>query len=199
VSNPSPTPAGGRFSVLDGASPAVAPLDGWGALMAAAQQGNGGAYRRLLGELKDWLTRFYARRLPAAAIEDAVQETLISVHEKRHTYDPRRPFKPWVAAIARYKWIDRLRAMRRRETEPLPDDIAVDDHESAVTSAIALRRLLHKLSPAQEEAIRLVKLDGLSVREASARSGQSESLVKVNIHRGLARLARLVQEESDED
>jgi RNA polymerase sigma-70 factor (ECF subfamily) len=195
----SPTPVSGRFSVIDGASPPAAPMDGWGMLMAAAQKGNGGAYRRLLDELKEWLTRFYARRLPSSAIEDAVQEALISVHEKRHTYDPRRPFKPWVAAIARYKWIDRLRAMRRGETEPLPDEVPVGDHEAAVTSAIALRRLLHKLSPSQEEAIRLVKLDGLSVREASARSGQSESLVKVNVHRGLARLTRLVQEETDED
>lgn len=167
--------------------------------MVAAQQGNGGAYRRLLLELKEWLTGFYARRLPGPAVEDAIQDTLISIHEKRHTYDPGRPFKPWVAAIARYKWIDRLRAMRRQASEPLPEDVVVDGHEESVTSAIALRSLLQKLNPAQEEAIRLVKLDGLSIREASAKSGQSESLVKVNIHRGLARLARIVQGGSDEN
>jgi len=194
-----PVPTEGRFAVLAGSAPEGAPLDGWGALMAAAQQGNGGAYRRLLMELNEWLTGFYARRLPGPAIEDAVQDTLISIHEKRHTYDPQRPFKPWAAAIARYKWIDRLRAMRRQATEPLPEDIAVDDHEASVASAVALRSLLQRLSPGQEEAIRLVKLDGLSVREASRQSGQSESLVKVNIHRGLARLARLVQGEFDED
>jgi hypothetical protein len=84
--------------------------------MAAAQQGNGGAYRRLLMELKQWLTSFFARRLPDRAIDDAIQDTLISIHEKRHTYDPRRPFKPWAAAIARYKWIDRLRSMRHQST-----------------------------------------------------------------------------------
>lgn len=167
--------------------------------MSASQQGNGGAYRRLLLELKEWLTGFYARRLPGPAVDDAVQETLIAVHEKRHTYDPGRPFRPWVAAIARYKWIDRLRAMRRQASEILTEDVAVDGHEASVTSAIALRSLLQKLNPAQEEAIRLVKLDGLSIREASARSGQSESLVKVNIHRGLARLARIVHGGIDEN
>lgn len=167
--------------------------------MAAAQQGNTAAYRRLLVELKSWLTRFYARRLPAAAIEDTVQDTLIAIHEKRHTYDPRRPLKPWATAIARYKWIDRLRSMRRQATESLEDDVETGDHEVAVTSAITLHRLLAQLSPAQAEAIRLVKLHGLSISEASAKTGQSESLVKVNVHRGLGRLARIVQGDTDED
>ena len=173
--------------------------DDWGALMAAAQNGNGGAYRRLLGEVRDWLARFYARRLPPSLVDDAVQETLVAIHEKRHTYDPDRPFKPWLAAVARYKWIDRLRSMRRHATEELPGDLAVGDHESAVTSAIVLAQLLVQLKPAQQEAIRLVKLQGFSVEEASARSGQSASLVKVNIHRGLAKLAAIVQSQPHVD
>lgn len=167
--------------------------DQWGALMAAAQSGNGGAYRRLLGELREWLTRFYLRRLPPSFVDDAVQDTLIALHEKRHTYDPERPFRPWLAAVARYKWIDRLRAMKRHPTDELPDDVAVPDHESAVTSATVLRQLLAELKPAQQEAIRLVKLEGFSVEEASARTGQSPSLIKINIHRGLAKLATIVQ------
>jgi RNA polymerase sigma-70 factor (ECF subfamily) len=166
---------------------------GWNALMAAAQAGHGGAYRRLLGEIREWLVRYFARRLPSALVDDAVQETLIAVHEKRHTYNPERPFRPWLTAIARYKWIDRLRAMGRQATEPLPDTLSEPSHESAVTSATVLHQLLGELKPAQAEAIRLVKIDGLSVEEASARTGQSVSLVKVNIHRGLARLAAIVQ------
>ncbi len=173
--------------------------DGWGALMAAAQSGNGGAYRRLLDEVRAWLVRYFARRLPPALVDDATQDTLIAIHEKRHTYDPSRPFRPWLTAIARYKWIDRLRAMGRQATEPLPDDIAQPDHESAITSATVLRQLLAELKPAQAEAIRLVKIEGLSVEEASARTGQSASLVKVNIHRGLARLAAIVQGQSHGD
>ncbi|HLZ78368.1 MAG TPA: sigma-70 family RNA polymerase sigma factor [Sphingomonas sp.] len=167
--------------------------DQWGALMLAAQSGNSAAYRRLLGEVREWLIRFYTRRLPASFIDDAVQDTLIAVHEKRHTYDPDRPFRPWLAAVARYKWIDRLRAMKRHTTDELADDVAVPDHESAVTSATVLRQLLAELKPAQQEAIRLVKLEGFSVEEASARTGQSQSLIKINIHRGLAKLATIVQ------
>jgi RNA polymerase sigma-70 factor (ECF subfamily) len=181
-----------------GARMAQDEADRWGEWMAAGQSGHGGAYRRLLGELRQWLLRYYARRLPPAQVEDAVQETLIAIHEKRHTYDPARPFRPWLAAVARYKWIDRLRAMGRERTDELPETIGVDGHESAVTSAVLLRDLIGRLKPAQQQAIRLVKLDGFSVEEASARTGQSPSLVKVNIHRGLKQLAAIVQETPDD-
>ena len=167
--------------------------------MAAAQAGNGGAYRRLLAELQGWLTRYYAHRLPMAQVDDAVQDTLLAIHQKRHTYDPARPFKPWLGAVARHKWIDRLRMMARTVTESLSPEIAVADHESAVTSATVLRQLMAELKPAQADAIRLVKLEGCSVEEASAKTGQSGSLVKVNIHRGLARLSAIVQGRSDVD
>jgi RNA polymerase sigma factor (sigma-70 family) len=165
----------------------------WGALMAAAQAGDSAAYRRLLEALGQWLRRYYVRRLPPSFVDDAVQDTLIAVHEKRHTYDPSRPFEPWLAAIARYKWIDRLRALKRLPTEPINDDIATPDHESAVVSATVLEQLLLGLKPAQAEVIRLVKIQGFSVEEAAARTGQSVSLVKVNIHRGLAKLTLTVQ------
>lgn len=172
-------------------------VDEWGQLMAAAQTGHAGAYRRLLDEVRYWLKGFYGRRLPPAMVEDAVQETLIAIHEKRHTYDPDRPFRPWLMAVARYKWIDRLRSMSRSRTEELPDEIAIEDHESSVMSSVVLARLMAELKPAQAEAIRLVKLEGFSVEEASERTGQSGSLIKVNIHRGLARLASIVQKQTD--
>ncbi len=165
-------------------------MEEWGSLMLAAQAGNGGAYRRLLAEVRPWLLRYYARRLPPPSVDDAVQEAMIALHTKRHTYDPDRPFGPWLAAIARYKWIDRLRAMKRTAADELPDDLSVGDHEAAVTSATVLTALLGELKPAQAEVIRLVKLSGLSIEETAARTGQSASLVKVNIHRGLARLAK---------
>lgn len=167
--------------------------------MAAAQAGNGAVYHRLLVEVGAWLRRYFARRLPPGQVDDAVQDTLLAIHAKRHTYDPARPFGPWLAAVARHKWIDRLRAMRAAAAESLTDDIAVGDHESAVTSAWALEGLLQRLTPAQSDAIRLVKLQGHSVQEASVRTRQSASLVKVNIHRGLARLAALVRKGRDAD
>ncbi len=171
----------------------------WGALMAAAQAGHGGAYRRLLGEVRPWLLRYYARRLPPSVVDDAVQEAMVAVHTKRHTYDPERPFGPWLAAIARYKWIDRLRAMKRSAADALPEDIAVGDHELAVTSASVLASLLATLKAPQATAIRLVKIDGLSIEEAAAATGQSPSLVKVNIHRGLARLSARLAAVSESD
>lgn len=174
---------------------AAGAADDWGRLMAAAQAGDARAYRMLLGEIGPWLTRYYARRLPHGLADDAAQDAMIAVHEKRHTYDPARPFGAWLAGIARYKWIDRLRAMARAAETELPETLAVAGHESAVTSATVLGAMLATLKPAQAEVIRLVKLMGLSIEEAAARTGQSESLVKVNIHRGLQKLAAAAQEE----
>jgi RNA polymerase sigma factor (sigma-70 family) len=170
----------------------------WRTLMVAAQSGNAGVYRRLLTEVGAWLHRYYAKRLPSAMVDDAVQEALLAVHEKRHTYDPARPFGPWLAAIARYKWIDRLRAMKAASMEELSDDLAVLDHGEAVQSARSLELLLAKLKPSQAEVIRLVKLQGLSIEEAATQTGQTISLVKINIHRGLGRLSLLVQDQTDD-
>jgi RNA polymerase sigma factor (sigma-70 family) len=168
--------------------------------MAAALEGNGGAYNRLLNEIRPWLYRYYARRLPLTMADDATQDTLMAVHQKRHTYEPGRPFRPWLGAIARYKWIDRLRAMGRQPTVSLDEELfepSVEGHESTVTSAIVLEELLSKLKPAQISVIRLVKIKGFSIEEAAAMTGQSESLVKVNIHRGLSKLASIVQSGTD--
>jgi RNA polymerase sigma factor (sigma-70 family) len=171
----------------------------WDAMMVAAQGGDASSYHRLLTELAAWLRRYYARRLPPAMIDDAIQDTLIAIHEKRHTYDPSRPFGAWLAAIARYKWIDALRSLKTKPTEALDDDIPVPDHEEVTTSARSLERLLATLKPAQSQVIRLVKLEGLSIEEASKATGQSASLVKVNIHRGLKRLTLRLRSESDVD
>ena len=171
----------------------------WRELMVAAQGGDARAYRRLLAEIGAWLHRYFARRLPPAMVDDAVQDTLLAIHEKRHTFAPAQPFEPWLAAIARYKWIDRLRHMQRHRTETLDDTAWVADHGEAVTTARALERLLGTLKPAQADAIRLVKLEGYSIEEASARTGQTASLVKVNIHRGLGRLATLVRRRAGDE
>jgi RNA polymerase sigma factor (sigma-70 family) len=171
----------------------------WDTLMAAAQGGDASAYHRLLSEVAIWLRRYYARRLPPAMIDDTIQVALIAVHKKRHTYDPSRPFGAWLAAIARYKWIDAVRSLEAKPTEVLSDDIPVPDHEEAITSAWSLEQLLTTLKPAQSQVIRLVKLQGLSIEEASKATGQSAALVKVNIHRGLKRLISFVRSGSDAD
>jgi len=165
--------------------------------MVAAQDGHGGAYRRLLGEMSDWLTRYFQRRLPPGDVDDAVQETLLAIHRRRHTYDPQYPLGPWLAAIAKNKWVDQLRSLARRPLDELPDDIAVGDHESSVVSSSVLASLLDELRPAQAQAILLVKVQGYSVEEASGQIGLSVSAVKMNIHRGLARLTAIIEKTPD--
>ena len=109
------------------------------------------------------------------------------------TYDPNRPFGAWLAAIARYKWIDVLRSLENIPKDILDDDIAIPGHEETVMSARSLERLLSNLKPAQSEAIRLVKLEGLSIEEASKATGQSTALLRANIHRGLKRPTSLLR------
>ncbi len=169
----------------------------WDQMMRAAQMGDACIYRDLLAELTAWLRQYFARRLPPAMTEDAVQDVLLAIHEKRHTYDPARPFEPWLAAIARYKWIDRLRSLKMEAAEPLNENIGIEDHGDAVIAASTFRRLLAELNHPQAEAIRLVKLEGYSVQEASRATGQSVSLIKVNIHRGLKHLARIIKARGD--
>lgn len=164
----------------------------WGQLMLAARAGDNGAYERLIREVDDWLRRYYARRLPHPAADDARQEALLAIHAKRHTYAPSRPFGAWLMAIARYKWIDRIRDASRYAALSLDENMLIGEHEDAAASAVSLDRLLCRLKPAQQTAIRLVKLKGFSIERASAATGQSAALVKVNIHRGLKRLAMLV-------
>jgi RNA polymerase sigma factor (sigma-70 family) len=164
----------------------------WGCLMVAAQGGDSQAYAQLMRELDAWLRRYYARRLPHAAAADARQEALLAIHAKRSVYIPSTSFGAWVAAIARFKWIDRVREVARSAALSRHTEMPAEDHWDAAISAIVVHDLLRRLTPAQASAIRLVKLEGVSVKSAASATGQSESLLKVNIHRGLKRLASLV-------
>jgi RNA polymerase sigma-70 factor (ECF subfamily) len=176
-------------------------------LMIAALDGDAEAHRQLLSTLGARLRAYFKSRLKridrsATEAEDLVQEVLIAIHTRRHTYDRSQLLTPWVYAIARYKFIDYLR--RRRASM---NDIAIesasevvmahDDHE-AINSGLDLEKLLARISPKMRRAIQDVKLDGLSVREAARRSGMSESSVKVSVHRGLKAVARLIRKDRGE-
>lgn len=163
-------------------------------LMAASQRGERAAYRVLLAEAGMWLERYFRRRVPPHELDDLVQDVLMALHTKRASYDPARPFLPWLAAIARYRWVDHLRKVYRQETELLLDgDASVDSDEDVVEARVSLERLFVHLPESQAEVIELVKIEGRSIQEAAAMTGQSESLVKVNIHRGLKRLSALIE------
>src|ERR1700694_64731 len=173
------------------------------ALMTASLDGDAAAYHTLLERLTGYLRAHYRRRFalighgPTEA-EDLLQEVLIAIHTHRHTYDRSQLFTPWIYAIARYKFLDYLRRTKVSAADVPIDyaqELAVYDDSAHVESSLDLQRLLAELSPKARQAIQYVKLDGLSISEAAARSGMSESAVKVSVHRGLKALARLIGEE----
>jgi len=179
-------------------SPHDACRDRWSNLMRAAQVGDKQSYDLLLIEAGRWLRRYYFGRLPESQQEDAVQDALLTIHFRLDNYDGRAPFGAWLAAIARYLWIDRVRKMDREIVSQQEADAPIDDHGPRVCSALVLASAMASLPPGQAIAIRLVKIDGASVREAADATGQSVSLVKVNIHRGLKRIAAMLNTGNEE-
>ena len=157
------------------------------------------AYQRFLKELSAHLRAFLRRRLAQRPdeVEDLVQETLLAVHNQRHTYRPEMPVTAWAHAIARYKLIDWLRSHRVKEAlnDPLDDagELFASSDEEAAEARRDLGRLLQTLPDRQRLPIVHVKLEGLSVVEAARLTGMSESAVKVGVHRGLKALAAKIR------
>ena len=174
------------------------------ALMLASLDGDAASHRALLEKLSRRLRAYYKGKLAgtgrgAAEAEDLVQETVLAIHLKRHTYDSAEPLTPWVHAIARYKLIDFLRRTRASLTDvPIEeaDTIMAHDDNVDAESTYDLKRLMRQLPEKMRCSIEAVKLDGQSIAEAADRCGISESGVKVNIHRGLKTLAALVARET---
>ena len=168
-------------------------------LWLRAQQGDEGAYRQCLRLLATRLRGYLRRRLSAFPdeVEDLVQETLLAMHLQRGTYDPAASVSAWALAIARHKLVDLWRRRGRREGlhDPIDDVaehlLAAEPDDGGARRDLAV--LLQGLPPAQRHAIELTKLEGLSVAEAAQRTGASESAIKVQVHRGLKRLAALVR------
>jgi RNA polymerase sigma-70 factor (ECF subfamily) len=191
------------------AMPAPAPTDdALGPLFTAGRCGDERRYAEALRQCAGLLRRFVAGKLQRMApgmagdAEDVVQECLIALHLKAHTYDAALPFEPWLYAVARYKLIDLLR--RRQPGRELSLDLLAetqefaDGDESTEPQAGAdLAVLLAQLPDKQRRPIELVKLEGRSVAEAAATTGLSISAVKVGIHRGLKALAKRLAVDGD--
>ncbi|MBP0596762.1 sigma-70 family RNA polymerase sigma factor [Herbaspirillum sp. LeCh32-8] len=170
------------------------------ALLLAGLDGDAAAYRDFLSELSARLRAYLRKRLMHMQddVEDIVQETLLAVHNARHTYRADQPLTAWVYAIARYKLMDFLRARSRREAlnDPLDDEhdlFAASDEEPAQARR-DVGALLDQLPDKQRLPIMHVKLQGMSVAETAELTGLSESAVKVGIHRGLKALAARIRE-----
>lgn len=159
-------------------------------LMLMGLAGDTAAQRQLLELCAERLRDYYRRRLPGPEpdVEDLVQETLIAIHQRRASYDVRRPFTVWLHAIARYKLADLLRnRQRRREAQLSNAAWLIESEHEALELGVSydVERLLDILPDQQREAVRLTKLDGLSVAEAADRTGCSVSNIKVLTHRGI--------------
>ena len=171
-------------------------------MLASTQRGDADAYRRLLIAILPYARSVARRRLPADLVEDAVQDSLLTLHRVRHTYQPGRPVKPWLAAIVARRAIDVARRRGRieaREThragsyETFADPAA--NASDVRESAEAVAAMMAQLPPKQREAVELTKLKEMSLVEASEASGQSVAALKVNVHRAIARLRRGLRRE----
>jgi RNA polymerase sigma-70 factor (ECF subfamily) len=166
--------------------------------MARGLAGEAAAYQSFLGALGAHLRAYYRKRMARMPddVEDLVQETLLAVHNQRHTYDAGEPLTAWVHAIAKYKLVDLLRRSGRRSlaTDSLDDvdEIVAHGDTEAREARRDLGRLLERLPDRHRLPIVHVKIEGLSVAETAARTGMSESAVKVGVHRGLKALAALI-------
>ncbi len=171
----------------------------WAALMVLAQGGDGAAYRKLLIGITPYLRAIASRahRNPSNA-EDTVQDVLLTLHAVRHTYDESRPFKPWLAGIARHRIIDRLRALGRASAREVALELEHEAFPAAETNptgsfeAQDLHAAIRALPPGQRQAVTLLKLHEKSLKEAAAISGMSVGALKVATHRGIAALRTLL-------
>ena len=168
-------------------------------LLVRGLAGDAPAYHAFLKDLSAHLRAFLRKRLVRLPdeVEDLVQESILAVHNQRHTYDTDQPLTAWVHAIAKYKLVDLLRRRASRDllTDPLDDEL--DVLSFADTEAADARRdlgkLLEQLPDRQRLPIVHMKLEGLSVAETAQLTGMSESAVKVGVHRGLKALAAMIR------
>jgi len=173
--------------------------------MARAQNGDRQAYRTLLEEITPFVRKLAARCFKEPSdVDDAVQDVLVTVHMVRHAYDPKRPFGPWLVAIAHRRIIDRLRRETRRkarevtltaEHETFADPAA--NHNLGTFDEGVLARAINRLSPDQRQTITMLKLKEMSLKEAATASGRSVAALKVGTHRALKSLRRMLKQQSE--
>ncbi|WP_436103400.1 sigma-70 family RNA polymerase sigma factor [Pararhizobium sp. LjRoot238] len=162
-------------------------------LMRAALTGDERAYGEFLQRAACLVRGLARRKIVGGGMdpEDIVQETLLAVHLKRHTWQEDAPVTPWLYAIARYKLVDAFRR-RGRRLEIDVDDI-VETAAAPQTETVRnweIDRALETLAPGQRSVVAAVSVDGRSIRETARNLGMSETAVRVALHRGLAAIAR---------
>lgn len=168
----------------------------WAAWMAQSHAGDQAAYRRLLDELAQAIEAYIRVRFGALdSLEDCVQECLLAIHKARHTYDPARPFRPWLFTLVRHRTIDVLR--QSRAPVHVGDDAAL--HAASDPQELQRRldgvKVLENLAPDHREAIALTHYAGCTTAEAAAWLGISEAAVKARLRRGLFAIRKALEAE----
>lgn len=166
-------------------------------LVQRSFDGDQAAYREFLKHLSELLRTYIRRQLyrlgrAECDAEDLVQEALLAIHARWHTYDRDMPVTAWAYAIARYKLIDFLRTTTNGARDMSLDDIeeiAAGDH-AAIDAAISVKKLVAALPDKLRQSVELVRLNGLSAKEAALATGMSEAAIKVNVHRGVKAISR---------
>ncbi len=175
----------------------------WRELLRLSQMGDREAYATLLSDLIPLLRGVVRQKWRNEAdVEDIVQEILLSLHTARHTYDPDRPFRPWLMTIVSRRIADMAhssshRASHETYVEILPETSAgsetkidQDRHDDGQT----FQRALSELPAGQRRALELLKIEGLSLKEASAITGKSVASLKVTVHRAVKAMQRALRE-----
>ncbi len=176
-------------------------------LMRAAQDGDSASYRQLLTGIIPLLRHFVRKHrtfLQPADVEDLVQNILLSLHAVRATYDPARPFLPWLYAIARNRMMDGSRSQMRRSANEVSVAEYPETFSGAATNTMdagygdpeALRQAVAKLPGGQRRAVEMLKLRELSLKEAATASGMSVVALKVAVHRGMNTLRKTLSAEA---
>ena len=171
-------------------------FDALGALMRRAQDGDQQAYTELLRALVAPIGAYLARRYPGISDrDDVMQESLVTLHKIRHTYEPGRPFRPWLFAIVRHRALDYLRKHGRIQSREVHEELALKRAAAPETgdmgeSDAAARALLSVLAEREQEVLRLLKIEHYSVKDVAGRLGLSESNVKVIASRSYEKLRR---------
>jgi len=171
----------------------------WSALMAAAQDGDGAAYQKLLRDCVPVIRSVArGRGVPADRVDDVVQDVLLTIHRARQTYDPRRSFTAWMSVIAERRAIDLLRRIRRQELREVHAPLALETHADETAdlgqgighaeASGTVGRALETLPPRQREAVQHLVLEERSLADAAALTQRSEGSLKVNLHRALKAL-----------
>jgi len=162
--------------------------------MELVQEGDGNAFRALLDDIGPAVTSFLRRRIAdQSEVEDVFQETVIGLYQARHTYEPSRPFEPWLFAIARNVAADHAhRHWTRASWQELMESTPEVASDATAGASPTLEGALQRLPQMQREAFVMLKLEGLSTMEAARRAGVSVGALKVRAHRAYETLKKLI-------